>query len=216
MMFLPRRFRIVLFAIVTPLQIGIILTGNYAFLNYLVLVLGFLLLDDKFLRAFTLRRLRAARPTSLRVRPARMTNGYRTARLACLRRAGRMALAWLVFSGFCLSWNFYATTAQLMRMLRARRPLPMAPIVALEPSRIAESYGLFAVMTRARYEIEFQGSNDGAELDRLPLPLQAAGPAQGAAASMRRTSRDSSGICGSPRSTIGAKTVLSSTPRNGC
>jgi hypothetical protein len=40
-------------------------------------------------------------------------------------------------------------------------PLPTAPVVALEPLRIAERYGLFAVMTPARYEIEFQGSNDG-------------------------------------------------------
>ena len=44
MLFLPRPFRIVLFAIVTPLQLGIIATSNYAFLNYLVLGLGVLLL----------------------------------------------------------------------------------------------------------------------------------------------------------------------------
>jgi len=31
----------------------------------------------------------------------------------------------------------------------------------LEPFRIANRYGLFAVMTRGRYEIEFQGSMDG-------------------------------------------------------
>ena len=42
-----------------------------------------------------------------------------------------------------------------------RLPLPTFPIVALEPFRIANRYGLFAVMTRGRYEIEFQGSNDG-------------------------------------------------------
>ncbi len=50
MMFLPRRWRIVCFFIVTPFQIGIILTANLAFLNHLVLVLGFLLLDDEFVR----------------------------------------------------------------------------------------------------------------------------------------------------------------------
>ena len=33
--------------------------------------------------------------------------------------------------------------------------------MALDPFRIANQYGLFAVMTRGRYEIEFQGSNDG-------------------------------------------------------
>ena len=42
-----------------------------------------------------------------------------------------------------------------------RLPLSTSPIVALEPFRIANRYGLFAVMTRGRYEIEFQGSNDG-------------------------------------------------------
>src|SRR6202047_4606107 len=49
MFFLPRRFRIVCFFIVTPFEIGIILTANYTFLNYLVLSLGILLLDDRFL-----------------------------------------------------------------------------------------------------------------------------------------------------------------------
>src|SRR5207245_714315 len=36
-LFLPRRFRIVCFFVVTALQIGIITTANYCFLNYLVL-----------------------------------------------------------------------------------------------------------------------------------------------------------------------------------
>src|SRR6266446_3729484 len=47
-MFLPRRIRIVCFFIVTVWQIGIILSANYTFLNYLVLALGILLLDDRF------------------------------------------------------------------------------------------------------------------------------------------------------------------------
>jgi hypothetical protein len=40
-------------------------------------------------------------------------------------------------------------------------PLPTLPVTLLDPFRIANRYGLFAVMTRGRYEIEFQGSNDG-------------------------------------------------------
>jgi hypothetical protein len=40
-------------------------------------------------------------------------------------------------------------------------PLPTTPVAVLEPFRITNQYGLFAVMTRNRYEIEFQGSNDG-------------------------------------------------------
>jgi len=39
--------------------------------------------------------------------------------------------------------------------------LPASPVAALDPFRIANRYGLFAVMTRGRYEIEFQGSQDG-------------------------------------------------------
>jgi hypothetical protein len=50
-MFLPRRPRIICFWLVTPFQAGIILTANYTFLNYLVLVLGFLLLDDGYVRS---------------------------------------------------------------------------------------------------------------------------------------------------------------------
>ena len=49
MLFLPRRFRIACFLIVTPFEISIIATANYTFLNYLVLLLGVLLLDDRFL-----------------------------------------------------------------------------------------------------------------------------------------------------------------------
>src|SRR5208283_2534397 len=52
MMFFPRRVRLICFFIVTPWEIGVILTANYTFLNYLVLSLGFLLLDDKFLMHF--------------------------------------------------------------------------------------------------------------------------------------------------------------------
>ena len=51
--FLPRRSRIVLFFVITPWQIGIILTSNYAFLNYLVLVLGILCSTTNFWRDFS-------------------------------------------------------------------------------------------------------------------------------------------------------------------
>jgi hypothetical protein len=48
-------------------------------------------------------------------------------------------------------------------------PLPTWPVAALEPFRIANRYGLFAVMTRGRYEIEFQGSNDGQNWTPYPF-----------------------------------------------
>ena len=50
MAFLPRHWKIACFFIVTAWQVGVIASANYAFLNYLVLVLAVLLLDDAFLR----------------------------------------------------------------------------------------------------------------------------------------------------------------------
>jgi hypothetical protein len=60
-----------------------------------------------------------------------------------------------------LTWVAYVSTAEMVEMLWPTAHLPSAPILALEPFRIANQYGLFAVMTRGRYEIEFQRSNDG-------------------------------------------------------
>ena len=54
--------RLICFFIVTPWEIGVILTANYTFLNYLVLALGFLLLDDKFLMRFVPARFRPTEP----------------------------------------------------------------------------------------------------------------------------------------------------------
>ena len=153
MLFLPRRFRIICFFIVTPWQIGVILTANYTFLNYLVLALGVLLVDDPFL---------------LHILPARWASRSQNESVAGsgiatdskdpwvkIRQPWRMLK--LSLSSFILLWIFYATTAEML----GGAHLPMAPVVALEPFRIANRYGLFAVMTRGRYEIEFQGSNDG-------------------------------------------------------
>ena len=52
--FLPRRFRLMCAIAATAFQVGIILTANYAFLNYLVLLLGVLLVDDRSLRRWLL------------------------------------------------------------------------------------------------------------------------------------------------------------------
>jgi lipase maturation factor 1 len=64
-------------------------------------------------------------------------------------------------SALMLTWIFYNTTAEMLLIAFRKLPLPTFPIAALDPFRIANQYGLFAVMTNGRYEIEFQGSNDG-------------------------------------------------------
>ncbi len=147
----PRRFRIALFCLVTVWEIGVISTANYAFLNYLVLSLGILLIDDRFL-TWALARLKITHPVILSetTRP-RVLEGP----------LSHFKAAKLALSAVLLTWIFYATSAQLLHLLWRTAPLPTTPIALLEPFRIANQYGLFAVMTRGRYEIEFQGSNDG-------------------------------------------------------
>jgi hypothetical protein len=172
MLFLPRRARLICFCIVTPWEIGVILTANYTFLNYLVLALGFLLLDDRSVRWLLPRRLRDSLPqdtpeddaarkeTSLSIL-ASSDEGTEDRPRVVRGVADYFGLVRLCMAALMLTWIGYATTAEMIRMLWSDLPLPTAPIAALEPFRIANQYGLFAVMTRGRYEIEFQGSNDG-------------------------------------------------------
>src|SRR5438270_5113975 len=154
MLFLPRRWRIVCFFIVTPWQIGVILTANYTFLNYLVLAMGVLLLDDQFLSLLLPENWRKSIHRQLG--SSASLEKLQSGSTQTVRRWWR--LAGLCASAIMLTWIAYATTAEMMLL---RVPLPKWPIVALQPFRIANEYGLFAVMTRARYEIEFQGSMDG-------------------------------------------------------
>src|SRR6202790_39155 len=149
MLFLPRRWRIVCFFIVTPWEVGVIFTANYTFLNYLVLALGVLLLDDRFLLPFLPQRWKKSFIEALATKSVqpRSADGF----------SRQFKVAKLALTGVVLSWIFYASTAQLIWMF-ARVPLPTAPVVALDPFRIANRYGLFGIMTRGRYEIEFQGS----------------------------------------------------------
>jgi lipase maturation factor 1 len=148
MLFLPRRWRIVCFLIVTPWEVAVIFTANYCFLNYLVLTLGFLLLDDRFFQRWVKGKTEPQDDLEA------STERTPTAR----RLVSDFGLA---ASTVLLSLVGYVTTVELISMVFGRLPLPMQPVTMLEPFRIANQYGLFAVMTRGRYEIEFQGSRDG-------------------------------------------------------
>jgi hypothetical protein len=134
LVFLPRPFRLACFAVVTALQIGIIATANYAFLNYLVLSLGVLLLDDALLVRVRL----PSPPVDAEARPR--------------------ARPWRWMEGVVLGVMFWVTITSFIGGSSSVLGLPEQ---ALAPFRIANAYGLFAVMTEARYEIEFQGSRDG-------------------------------------------------------
>ena len=151
LLFLPRPARIVCFVITTALQIGIILTANYAFLNYLVLFLGVLLLDDRVWSRIAGRR-------SL------------DAEVPMQRRDPRAATVPIVLIAITLILFFI--TSIVVFMMPAM-PLLNAPAVLFAPFRIVNTYGLFAVMTRARYEIEFQGTNDFVHWTAYPFRYKA-------------------------------------------
>ena len=131
LVFFPKKSRLIAFAITTPLQIGIILTGNYAFLNYLVLALGIFLIE-----------------TPKNIPSSQRPNIPTIAALA------------IVFVTTVAS--FFAPGFPTVRLL--------------DPFRIANSYGLFAVMTRERYEIEFQGTRDSTTWIAYPFPYKPQDP----------------------------------------
>ena len=187
MLWLPRRAKISCFFVVTILQIGIILTANYAFLNYLVLALGIFLLDDLFLVRFVPKswqgpiRANLEQPSSdpwyvsLRVTPATerislsLTESAEEASEKPVLQTSSEASGWrptlarvlaaiaVWARTFLLTWVGYAMVFLMSQQIWPRLALPAKPVAMLEPFRIANSYGLFGRMTWARYEIEFQG-----------------------------------------------------------
>ncbi len=194
MAFLPRRWRIACFFLVTAWQIGVIATANYAFLNYLVLILAVLLLDDRFLRRFVPARwqsglvvegLRETADTPhshttdapltlftaplLREEPEIQVSEMPAPETRSFRWPGLFHSCGVALRAVALTWIFYVTSVEMLGIVWRDPPLPVSPVAALQPFRIANQYGLFAVMTPHRYEIEFQGSNDGQTWTAYPF-----------------------------------------------
>jgi hypothetical protein len=162
MLFLPRKWRIVCFCIVTPFEISIILTANYTFLNYLVLLLGIFLLDDRAIEGLIPARIRTwpSTPAPTETVPLGADEEADTQEPK-FRWRKTITPARRLLAGTCLALVFYSASAQLIGMLAPAVPVPLAPVRWLDPFRVANRYGLFAVMTHERFEIEFQGSTDG-------------------------------------------------------
>jgi hypothetical protein len=160
MAFFSRRWKIACFFMVTAWQVGVIATANYAFLNYLVLALAILLLDDAFLQRFIAKRWRLNLRSNNSDTLSTGLEGIVSIDEGTVQRKPDAKLRTAIFA-VVLSWIFYATLVPFAQMSWQEVPLPLKPVAMLEPFRIANQYGLFAVMTPHRYEIEFQGSNDG-------------------------------------------------------
>jgi hypothetical protein len=135
----PRRLRLFAAAGFLAFQAGIAATGNYGFFNLLTAVLCVPLLDDRLLGRV---------PRALEPRFGRSPRA---------RLAVDVAVACVIFAlALPLSWR---------QLMGTPSPLdaPLAPLVQrLRPFHLVNPYGLFAVMTRTRPEVEIEGSDDGA------------------------------------------------------
>lgn len=140
--FCGRRFRLLAAALLAWLQLLILLTGNYAFFNYLTLLLCLTLLDDRVLGIFRKRR-DVEKATAPPNRGARWP--------------------WPVMLGLTVVITI-ATLIPFFSSLGVAEHWP-APVISiytwLKPLRSFNGYGLFRVMTQTRPEIIIEGSDDG-------------------------------------------------------
>ena len=136
LIFLPRRLRMFGAACMIGLQVLILLTGNYAFFNWLTLVLCVFLFDDQALRRFAPRRVRER----------------------AVRRLGPVART---FAGVLAGIVFLLGATRILEAYGSAPEPLMAAAKTFAPFQIVNSYGLFAVMTTTRPEIIVEGSNDG-------------------------------------------------------
>lgn len=132
LLLMPRRLRVTGGVFVLVLEALILLTGSYNFFNLLTIVLCLALLDDTHLRALP---------------------WFRQPQRSWLTRAVVPVALLHVLMGTSLilaTGNF------------SRLPEPLqATLRTLAPLRLVNSYGPFAVMTRERREVSFEGSDDG-------------------------------------------------------
>jgi predicted DCC family thiol-disulfide oxidoreductase YuxK len=135
--FMPRIPRRIAFFGIVLFQFTILLTGNYGFFNILTMVICIPLLED----AIFPRRLQA-KPTVYRSQPWWITS------LFAAPAAAIVLITIVAFAREC-EWELHFPT--WIRWLHDES----------YPFRSANGYGLFRVMTKQRYEIVIEGSDDG-------------------------------------------------------
>lgn len=133
--FSPRRLRHAAALATIGLQVGIAVTGNYAFFNLLTAALCMLLLDDSFFRK------RVREPGRTRFLPGKVV---------------------IPISAALLIVGLVPLAASFRQIPGPLRPL-LSVWQSILPWRTVNNYGLFAMMTTKRREIVIQGSNDGVE-----------------------------------------------------
>ena len=141
--FAPRLWRFAAGGALILFQLLIALTGNYAFFNLLTVGLCVLLFDDAWLARFFPRAW---------VERTRVENSK--SRRPSLRRWVSAPIAVIILAAGFLQLALLFSTQRL--------PATAFQLLSdLEPVRIVNGYGLFAVMTTTRPEIIIEGSDDG-------------------------------------------------------
>jgi hypothetical protein len=154
LMFGPRPFRLVGCASMVLLQALIAATGNYGFFNLLAVVLCVSLLDDRDWKALS---------ACLRRKAAQASEPDLTGHDD---RAHRWRLPRRIIVGGIGGVLLLATSAWTIETILPGALLPGELTMLqnwLAPFRVANPYGLFAVMTTRRPEIEVEASDDGFE-----------------------------------------------------
>ncbi len=167
LIFTPRRLRFTAAVLLIVLQVLIMLTGNYAFFNWLPIALCLLLFDDALFQTWrTLQRAASRLVSTLgRRSPDTSVQGSRVSPQQAGEPApqARRALPRLV-SILLAAALLPAGAIQVARMFWTLDwiPSPAARVLGhLTQLHVVGNYGLFTVMTTSRPEIVVEGSNDG-------------------------------------------------------
>jgi hypothetical protein len=144
--FAPQNLRLIGAGFTLLLQVLILLTGNYAFFNWLTIFLLIFLLDDNLLRS-TL--AMSGLPSRIPFPSTPSTTG--------------VAWGWFVPAGLAIvlivSGLAYILLRSSSKLSFMKPVMPLLDVTAA--FKISNPYGLFAVMTTERPQIILEGSQDG-------------------------------------------------------
>jgi hypothetical protein len=147
LIFTPRRIRVLGAGLLAGLQLLILLTGNYAFFNWLTLALCLLLLDDFLLAKIVPRKFAQSFPRDPLLLKKIVSIRWPFPLLAAVAAGVLMASSYML----AVTLDFRSSLLTPLGWVAGK----------LEPFRSVNNYGLFAVMTTERNEIIVEGSNDG-------------------------------------------------------
>jgi len=149
-----RRGRWVAIGVWTAFQAGIQLTTSFGWLNTASIALGLVLLDDQMLghaaERLRLNRLAQLLASAVAAQPARVASARRL-----------YGLRGLLGAHFCLTLYLFAVACMGMTLKEIPRAATRPVEFLFRDFKSANVYIPYASFPLAKYEVEFEGSNDG-------------------------------------------------------